>query len=272
MTATEGADLIGAKLGEGREAEIYAWGHDTVLKLYRHGLGGHSTESLALAVLAGQAIAPRLTGVIEHDGRTGVVLERLDGTDMLTLLQRQPLRVLGFARTLASTHLAVHRVTAPDELRDLREVLAGRIEDAGLPMPLRDFALRLLDQLPAGNRLCHGDYHPGNVLVSGSHSRVIDWAAAARGAPGADHTRTLLLLRWANPLSGTPLLFRGLIAAGRSLLARTYAHAYRNGSPQPLQHMDSWLTVNIAARLSEGIDAERPKLTRLLHQAHDRAK
>jgi hypothetical protein len=77
----------------------------------------------------------------------------------------------------------------------------------------------------------------------------------------------LLFLRWANPLPGTPLIFRGLIAAGRSLLAQAYTRAYRRASPQPLRHMDSWLTVNIAARLSEGIEAERTKLIGLLDSA-----
>jgi len=270
MAVTGDASVIGPKLGEGREAEIYTWGNDAVLKLYRPGFGGHRTENLALAALDGLTVVPRLIEVIERDGRIGLVLERLGGTDMLTLLQQQPWHVAGFGRALAATHLAVHRLTAPGELADVRELLTGRIGDASLPAPLRGFALSMLDRLPAGNRLCHGDYHPGNVLISGGRQSVIDWTAAARGAPEADHTRTLLLLRWANPLPGTPLVFRALIAAGRSVLVRKYLRTYRQASPQPLQHMDLWLTANIAARLSEGIDAERTKLLNLLNHARRR--
>jgi Ser/Thr protein kinase RdoA (MazF antagonist) len=262
--------MIGRKLGEGREAEVFAWGADAVLKLYRDGFGGHQTESAALQALDGQGIAPKLIGVIERDGRAGIVMQRLGGSDMLTLLERKPWQVLGFGRILALTHAAVHRTAAPAGLPDLRHALAGRIRDAGLPAPLERFAMHTLERLAAGDRLCHGDYHPGNVLLSPDGAQVIDWAAATGGPAEADHARTLMLLRWANPLPGTPVLFRGLIAGGRRLLAGAYASAYRKAAPQPLLHLDSWLAVNVAARLSEGIDAERPKLLSLLTNAASR--
>ena len=94
--------MMGAKLGAGREADVYAWGDDAVVKLYRPGFGGHRAEAMALRSLDGHRVAPRLIDVVECDGRTGLVLERLDGPDMLTLLQRQPWRVLGLARALFS--------------------------------------------------------------------------------------------------------------------------------------------------------------------------
>jgi aminoglycoside phosphotransferase (APT) family kinase protein len=86
--------------------------------------------------------------------------------------------------------------------------LAARIAGAGLPPPLREHAVRVLDALPDGDRLCHGDYHPGNVLVAADRVGVIDWANAACGVPEADHARTVLLLRWADPLPGTPVIAR----------------------------------------------------------------
>jgi hypothetical protein len=260
---------IGPKVGEGREAEVFAWGEHAVVKLYRPGFLGHRTESLVLAQLDGHAVAPRLIDVVDRDGRSGLVLERLRGPDLLMLLQHQPWRLVELARTLAGAHLAIHKVSAPPELPDLREVLAARVAAADLPAQLRGFVLRILDQLPPGDRLCHGDFHPGNVLVAAEGVGVIDWANATRGVPEADHARTLLLLRWADPLPGTPLLFRGLMAAGRSVFTRTYARAYRGG--QPLRRVDSWLTVQIAARLTEGIEIERSTLLHLLDRVWRRA-
>lgn len=272
MTAAgaDGAALLGPRLGAGREADVYAWGDAAVLKLYRSGFGGHRAEVTALRSLNGGGIAPRLLDVVDRDGRTGLVLERFDGPDMLTLLQRQPWRVLGLAGALATAHRAVHRVAAPADLPDVRQVLAARIHDAVLPPHLRTFATRVLDGLPDGDRLCHGDYHPGNVLLAADRTAVIDWAVATRGVPDADHARTLLLLRWADPLPGTPLLSRALIAAGRSLLAHRYARTYRRGAP-PLRQVDSWLVVHAAARLSEGIQVEHAMLIGFLDRARRKA-
>jgi hypothetical protein len=271
LTAADGAATLGPPLGAGREAEVYAWGDAAVLKLYRPGFGGHRAEAAALRSLDGHGIAPRLLDVVDSDGRTGLVLERVDGPDLLALLQRQPWRVLGLARVLATAHLAVNEVPAPADLPDLRQVLADRIHDADLPEPLRGFALRVLDGLPDGERLCHGDFHPGNVLLATGRTAVIDWAGATRGVPEADHARTLLLLRWADPLPGTPLISRGLIAAGRSLLTRAYARTYRGGSP-PLRDQDAWLVVHAAARMSEGIPIEHATLTAFLYRARREAR
>jgi hypothetical protein len=262
--------MIGARIGAGREADVHAWGGDAVVKLYRPGFGGHRAEALALANLDGQGVAPRLIDTVECDGRVGLVLERLAGSDMLSLVQRQPWRLLGLAPALAGAHLVVHHVRAPAELPALRDVLAARIDDAVVPPRLRGYALRVLDGLPDGDRLCHGDYHPGNVLVAADRVAVIDWANATRGAPEADHARTMLLVRWADPLPGTPLASRALMAAGRSVFAHSYARAYRAGSSQPVPQVDSWLVVNAAARLAEGIEVEQATLIGLLDRAQRR--
>ncbi|WP_211240058.1 hypothetical protein, partial [Promicromonospora kroppenstedtii] len=75
-TAAEGLGF-GPRIGVGREAEVYAWGADAVVKLYRDGFAGHRAEAAALAALAGHRVAPDLVEVVEREGRPGLVLERV---------------------------------------------------------------------------------------------------------------------------------------------------------------------------------------------------
>lgn len=262
---------IGLKVAEGREAEVYTWDGDAVLKLYRPGYLGHVAEAAVLATLEAVGVAPRLIGMAEIDDRHGLILERLDGPDMLALLERRPWRMPALARTLAEAHAVVNRAQAPAELPDLKQTLAVRIEAGVDSLVLRDFVLRVLDRLPAGDRLCHGDLHPGNILVAPGRARVIDWANATRGVPEADFARTLLLLERADPLPGMSLLFRGLMSAGRAKFARAYARAYRKRSADPLQHVQSWAIVQAAARLNEGIEVEAPRLIAFLENARRKA-
>jgi len=258
--------MIGLKIAEGREAEVYAWSGDAaaVLKLYRPGYQGHIAESAALTRLGGDGVAPKLIGAVEIDGRHGLLLERRDGLDMLAVLERQPWRLLEYARTLADAQIGIHSIQAPADLPDTRQTLATRIDAAALRPDLRDFARRILDGLPTGDRLCHGDFHPGNVLVGADRVSVIDWANATRGIPEADFARTVLLLEQADPLPGTPILFRGLMAAGRSLFARAFARRYRQRTHDPLKQVDSWAIAHAAARLAEGITVEEPRLIAFL--------
>jgi Ser/Thr protein kinase RdoA (MazF antagonist) len=262
--------VLGSRLGVGREAEVFAWGDDAVVKLYRPGFRGHEAESALLRQLDGRGGAPRLIDVVDHGERRGLVLERLPGSDMLTLLQRRPWLLRSLARRLATAHLRIHEIAAPNVLPELGEVLAARIDDAPLPPRLREFAVRELRGLPRGDRLTHGDFHPGNVLAAGDQTSVVDWVGAARGTPEADHARTMLLLRWADPLPGTSPLSRRLIASGRWAFGRSYARHYWSGKPQPTRELASWLTVVAAARMSEGIEVEHPRLLRLIESARRR--
>jgi Ser/Thr protein kinase RdoA (MazF antagonist) len=275
MTTVDGDDgptrMLGPRIAHGRQAEFYARRDgDAVVKLYRAGVGGYESEAAALTCLDGTGIAPRLLDTVVVDRRVGLVMQRLDGLDMLTLLQRQPWRMASLARMLAHSALRIHAVPAPADLPNLNDVMRRQIVAADLDPRRRDFALSTLDPLPAGDRLCHGDFHPGNAVVTANGTSIIDWPAATRGVPEADFARTLLLLRQADPLPGTPLAFRMLLAAGRTMFASVFAHAYRNAAPQLLANTAAWTVVHAAARLAEGITVERARLIRILDAADGR--
>src|SRR5437588_451136 len=111
------------------------------------------------------------------------------------------------------------------DLQGLVPLAAGREAD------LVSYALGVLEGLPAGDRLCHGDFHPGNLMGTWEAPVVIDWGNASRGEPLADVARTEFLHRLAAPPAGTPVAFRALIGVGRSLLARRYLAVYRRARP-----------------------------------------
>jgi thiamine kinase len=120
--------------------------------------------------------------------------------------------------------------------------------------------------------LCHGDLHPGNAIVTGDEAAIVDWSAATRGEPAADFARSLLLLRWAEPLPGTPMVLRVLMAAARSLYADEFARAYRSANSETSRDLDSWTVVHAAARLAEGITSERARLVGMVESAYHRRR
>jgi Ser/Thr protein kinase RdoA (MazF antagonist) len=201
------------------------------------------------------------------DGRPGLVMDRVDGTDLLTALARRPWTFAGSARALGRLQAQLHDAVAPPELPDLRELLDRRIRDAPhLSSRQRTYADGLLAELPDGDRICHGDFHPGNVILDASGPILIDWTNAARGDPTADLARTVLLLRVAPLPEGVSALARTVDQFGRNLFRRLWVRSYRRARPFDAERMGRWETVWAAARLAEGIEEEVPALLALLDE------
>lgn len=132
---------------------------------------------------------------------------------------------------------------------------------APAPPELKATALRELSALPEGDRVCHGDFHPGNVLVSGSRFVVIDWTNATSGHPVGDIALSCLLLLHAEPLAG-PTRSR-LLGLGRAWVERAYLSEYsRVRTIDPVQ-LTRWIPILAVARLSENIVGERQILIEL---------
>jgi hypothetical protein len=191
-----GEDRRGAVIGRGRTAEVYKWGDEQALKLFHDDLPEARVrrESRVAAVLSALAVsAPRFDGAIEIAGRRGLLFERVAGPTMLALLVRRPWLVSQLAQQFADLHVRIHHQVGSD-LPPQRAYLAGLIAAApDVPSEMRQAALKRLSSLPEGTAVCHGDFHPDNVIMAGHGPVVIDWMAAVRGEPAADVARTLLL-------------------------------------------------------------------------------
>jgi Ser/Thr protein kinase RdoA (MazF antagonist) len=258
-------------LAEGREAEVFLRADGDVVKVMRS--AGQEVrvqrEAAALQALSDREhLAPAFRAITEVEGRPAIVSERVMGDDLLTRLSKKPWLVLNVAGTLGRAHTAMHSHEAPDPLPELREELGRRIESArALPKNLAVEALLRLVTLPAGDRLCHGDFHPANVLGTLTAPVIIDWGDAARGAASADVARTLLLLRLGELPPDTSAAMRVLTAIGRGMLTRRYLAVYRRSAPQGLARLDDWMYVRAAARFNEELEVEYPRLTKLLEES-----
>ncbi len=258
-------------LGTGREAAVYAR-HDGRAMRVLHDPSNRARlerEAVALRALAAAgAPVPAVYELTEHDGRPALVMDRVDGDDFLTLLRRRPWLVFFVAHRLGDLHSQLHDVPAPDSLPDLKEHMRERITTSlRVPARLADFALYRLDALPIGDRVCHGDFQPANVLRGKQGPMVIDWTAATRGDPHADVTRTLLILRAGEVPAGTPRLARVLDPVGRAILGRGYLRSYRSRHPLDPARLRAWEPVSAAERLTHGIDQEVEWLTGLIERA-----
>jgi len=242
----------------GRTAEVYAWGEEQMLKLYRDWCPpcwvdfeariGRVVQDAGLSV-------PAVGDTVEINGRRGLVYERLEGISMFNTLIARPWTIVRFGRLMAELHAAMHAIQAPSDLPDQRDRLKGAIERAqSLPDDLRRKALAVLDTCPDGDRLCHGDFHPDNVLMTPRGPIIIDWMTATRGDSAGDVARTLLLMTVGEPPTGA--LIRLLTRLLRGWMRSAYLKRYFELRSVGREQLNRWRVVTYAARLAEDIKGE----------------
>jgi aminoglycoside phosphotransferase (APT) family kinase protein len=248
------------RLGSGREAEVFALDEHRVLRLARDPARAPQVDrDVAALAAAGRAGAPvpAVHERIDVDGRPGAVMDRLDGEDLMVRLGRRAWSVWSVGRTLGRVHARLHSVAAPAELPRVRDELRGRLDSDLVPPDVRESALARLDELPEGDRLCHGDFHPANLLPAPDGYAVIDWTRGARGHPAADISWTRLLVAAGEPPDDAPLAVRRLDKVGRRFLRAGYMRGYRSLLQLDFAAVERWSPVCAAARLADDITGER---------------
>jgi aminoglycoside phosphotransferase (APT) family kinase protein len=202
---------------------------------------------------------PAIGDVVEVNGRRGLVYERLEGVSMFNTLIARPWTIIRFGRLMAVLHAAMHAIVAPSDLPDQRERLKGAIQRTqALPDDLRRKTLGILETLPGGDRLCHGDFHPDNILMTPRGPIIIDWMTATRGDSAGDVARTLLLMTVGEPPTGA--LIRLLTRLLRGWMRAAYIKRYFELRPDGRERLKQWLPVTFAARLAEDIKGEPGQL------------
>jgi aminoglycoside phosphotransferase (APT) family kinase protein len=239
----------------GRDTQVYALrltgaapplDQRLVLRVFRPGQAGRArfeAETHRCVAALGYPVP-----LVLMDGLLGerpfVLMPRVPGrpaTDFILPPTRLAPRIPGL---LAEAHAALHAL----DVAPVREALTALATKA--PRPEDELARRLDHVRAVGDRrfdaldgwlvanaldegvdvICHGDFHPLNVLVDGDHvSGVIDWPGVQIAPAEFDVARTLVILRDA-PFS-VPAWLRPFAVTVRRLIASRYLAAYRRLRP-----------------------------------------
>ena len=244
------SETIGRMLAAGNVAEVFEWG-SRVVKLYRSLARKPTAFREAAMHAAVEAMAlpvPAVWGVLEVGGRWGIVFDRINEGSFAAHMKEDPSVIPECLDTLARLHARIHTHPAR-HFGSLKSKLATNIGGTKLlDEPLKQILLGRLADMQDGDRLCHGDFHPINVLGQNSLPMVIDWPDACRGDPAADVCRSYLLLK--------------LHAAD---IAEPYLDAYCNVTNMRRASILDWLPYVAAARLAEDVPDDWARLLEIVH-------
>jgi uncharacterized protein (TIGR02172 family) len=256
---------LNSPFATGFTAEIYAWKEGWVLKLFNLGISRATVEveaSAARLVYASGLPVPAVGEEVEMHGRFGLEYERVQGVSMLQTILQKPWRFVAYARKLAELQAEIHKIKLP-ELPSQKDRLEIKIRrTAILPENVRQAALQALQKVPDQDWLCHGDFHPGNVLIGERGPVIIDWLDGSHGSPVMDVARSSLLFGGGPLPEGTPWVVR--VLQGRYY--QLYLARYRQLHPFDRKEMAEWVPVAAAARLFENIRYDEKRLLSLANR------
>lgn len=210
--------------------------------------------------------APRVLAVLDPgvlDGRPAQVMTRAPGTMALDELRGAPWRGRRLLRQLAGLQarlhaLDVHGFPPGDDLLDKRlrltRAMADTLDHAGLREGLRRVDRTAAELRDAPDAVCHGDFHPLNVLVAGEVATVIDWTDAGIGDRHGDVARTLVLFEVAWIIASGPAERAALRVLGPRL-ARIHRRAYQQQAPLDLRRVALWTPVHLLHGWSQALGA-----------------
>lgn len=203
---------------------------------------------------------PTVLAVIGSDGPLGrptQVMQRLPGTTLLQAAAARPWQVRRQLDRLADLALRLHSLPSadwpgpaePGALVDQRlrlpRMVVERTGDADLAHALaRVGALDPAELVGGAAVVCHGDFHPLNVMVDGERAWVLDWTDAALGPPEGDVARTLLLLGVVAPIAASSPVERLALRAAGPWMARRYRRAYEAGAPLDPGRLRRWTALH----------------------------
>ena len=241
-------------IARGRTADVYRWDDKHILKLFHNWFELEDIEyelRIAHAVHASGVKTPAVKELVRVNGRKGLIYERADGESMTAVFQRKPWMVIAYSRILARLHADMHACVFNADVPDQHRKLEHKIQLAdALPTPLKTALLNSLHFLPDSDRVCHGDFHPANVMLSEHEATVIDWIDAARGNPLADVARTTIIFLGS---ANTTQIPNPIIKLFTKLSHAVYLREYFRLNPEGRDEYHHWLPIVAAGRLTEGM-------------------
>ena len=240
------------KIGEGKTTEVYLEDNKAI-KIYYNTPIEHVKQEAnqqSYAVAKGLPV-PKVYGVRKIDEeKIALEMEYIPGKPLLREgMSKEECHAA--IQTLVRLQCALHAICVETkEIPKQRDVLHWKIKDnQHIGNEKKEQLYGLLESLNADEyRLCHGDFHPLNVIYDREKYWVIDWVDVTAGNPLADACRTYVI-------------FKQYI----SRLSGIYLRYFCEEAGVTKEDVLKWLPVIVGARLSESLDEkERMMLLRLL--------
>jgi aminoglycoside phosphotransferase (APT) family kinase protein len=188
---------------------------------------------------------PRLLEVTVVDGKWAIAYEFIEGETLFELMQKNPGGRDAYLNRFVDIQREMHAKKCP-LLNKWKDKMNRKISASGLDATIRYELHMRIEGMPKHDKLCHGDFHPSNIIITPDDKHyIIDWAHATQGNASADTARTYLLF-----------------CLEDENLADAYMDKFCKKTDTARQYVQRWLPIVAASQLVKGKAGERDLLLR----------
>lgn len=187
---------------------------------------------------------PRLHEVTKIDGKWAIIMDYIEGKTLEELMRENPDKKEEYINQLVDVQMEIlsKRVALLNKIKDK---MHGKISMTELDATTRYELHTRLDSTPKHTKVCHGDLHPSNIIITKEgKAYIIDWAHVTQGNGAADAARTYLLFT----------------LDGDREIAEKYLDAFCKKTDTAKQYVQKWIPIVAASQLTKGKEEERELL------------
>ncbi|MFJ7826591.1 aminoglycoside phosphotransferase family protein [Psychrobacillus sp. NPDC096623] len=233
--------ILGNPIATGNTAKIYL-SDNKIVKVYNDFLP--DTESIneakkqKFAYSCGLSV-PKILEVTKINGEQAIIMEYVKGETLGDLMLKDKEQAEYYLNVSVDMQFEIHS-KIPDAIEPMYDKLYRQIETVNkLDKRQKSYLLKRLESFTYENRLCHGDFHLFNLIMTDNRVVVIDWVDSSAGDIRADIYRTYLLY-----------------SQFSSELADMYLRLYCERSGLLRSEVFQWAPIIAGARLSESVSSE----------------
>lgn len=222
--------------------KIYRDG-DLCIKVFDSGFSKADVlnEALNLARIEETGLnTPKIHEVTCIDGQWAIVYDYIEGKTLEQLIQENPDKFDEYLELFVDLQLEVHSKRCP-LLTKLKDKMDRKMVEADLDPTVRYELRHRLEGMPKHKKVCHGDFTPGNIIITPDGTPyILDWSHATQGNASADVARTYLRY----------------CLSGKEDIANKYLDLFCKKSDTAKQYVQKWMPIVAASQSVKGHEHE----------------
>lgn len=187
---------------------------------------------------------PKIEEVKKIDGKWAILSDYIEGKTLKQLMEENPGKLDEYLDLFVNIQVKILSKKCP-LLKRLKDKMQDKISQTDLDATTRYELHTRLASMKNHNKVCHGDFTPGNVIIAEDGTPfVIDWAHATQGNGAADAARTYLTF----------------CLRDQKDLGEKYLKLFCQKTDTARQYVDRWMPIVAASQSVKGKPEEQELL------------